>query len=281
MSIFANPSGDNPEGVQSYVKALLDLAGDADPIAELPHLPDRIESAIRGLDNAALHRREAEGKWSIAHVVQHLADSEVVYAFRFRTMLADEAPKISGYDQDRWANRLHYDGGDVAEALAQLRAMRRANVRLLASLTPEERQRGGMHSERGFETVERLMKLDVAHDIVHLRQIERIRKAVEGAASGGESPPVHCPILRHAVGLAMSTVVERRASAPRPSQPITYRTSSRIALPMAVAFAVLTFVGSSLCAALCSFLTGRSSGLFHIASIESLRACIKSPISRS
>lgn len=175
--MFANKFGD-AEGTKSYVRAMLELVGDRDPLALLPELPARVEELTRGVDEATLRRPEREGKWSMLHVVQHLADAEIVYAFRYRMMLAHDTPQLGGYDQDAFATRLRYDEVVLAEALELLRVTRRENLRVLRSLTEEERRRGAMHSERGLEDVDRLMHLHAAHDIVHTRQLERIRESL-------------------------------------------------------------------------------------------------------
>jgi hypothetical protein len=57
----------------------------------------------------------------------------------------------------------------------QIRALRRSNLRLLRSLSPEELRRSGVHAERGEESVEHLLRLYAGHDLVHRRQLERIR----------------------------------------------------------------------------------------------------------
>src|SRR3981081_1330955 len=51
----------------------------------------------------------APGKWSARRIVHHLADSEMTAAVRFRLLLAEDNPAIKGYDQDRFAGRLHYE----------------------------------------------------------------------------------------------------------------------------------------------------------------------------
>ena len=81
-----------------------------------------------------------------------------------------------GYDQDRWAGTLRYPEVPLAEARAQLRALRAANLRILRGLGPAEMQRVGMHSERGPESLAHLIKLMGAHDLVHRRQIDRVLK---------------------------------------------------------------------------------------------------------
>lgn len=182
-SIYANPAGLPADG---YTRALLDLVDGRDPLQLLPDGPASFRNAIAGLSDAQLRTPEREGKWSIAEVLKHVADAELVGSFRYRMILAHDTPQIAGYDQDLWSRNLHYAQVDVEEALEQFRMLRNVNVRLLSSLSDDERRRGGIHSERGFEDVNQLMALLAAHDIVHTRQIERIRKTI-GAESG--TPP--------------------------------------------------------------------------------------------
>jgi uncharacterized damage-inducible protein DinB len=134
--------------------------------------------AIKALTSAQLRTPEREGKWSIAEVVRHVADAELVASFRYRMIIAHDQPQIAGYDQDLWSRNLHYAESDVEESLEQFRVLRNVNVRLLSALNEEERARTGIHSERGVESVNQLMALLAAHDIVHTKQIERIRAAI-------------------------------------------------------------------------------------------------------
>jgi hypothetical protein len=93
-------------------------------------------------------------------------------------ILAHDKPDLTAYDQDLWATRLHYDRTTAEENLERFTALRRANIHLFAGATPEERQRVGLHGERGEESVDRLCRLVAGHDRAHLRQLARIRAAV-------------------------------------------------------------------------------------------------------
>ena len=178
MSVFSNPAGEAANATAQYVKALLDVAGDGDPLPRMTTAPDRVAEAIRGLSATQLQTPEREGKWCIAEVLGHLADTDLVAGFRFRMALAHDTPDIPGYDQDLWCKRLQYKDIPAEDSLAQLRILRDANMKMFARLPIESRQRVGIHSERGHETVEHMIRLIAGHDVVHLRQIERIRSVV-------------------------------------------------------------------------------------------------------
>lgn len=80
--------------------------------------------------------------------------------------------------QDAWADRLGYADADPAESLAEFTVLRRGNLRVLGRASESDLDRVGLHAERGEETVWHMTRLYAGHDLLHLRQIERIRGAV-------------------------------------------------------------------------------------------------------
>ena len=175
---FSNPAGNAAAAAAGYVRALLEVLGNRDPLEVLNELVPWVAERTHGIDDATLRQPEAPGKWSVTEVVQHLADSELVFGFRLRMILTEDRPPLQGYDQDRWAAELGYKDVPLDLALWQLRGLRTPHVRLSRALTPQQLERAGMHSERGAESVAHLLKLMAAHDLVHRRQIERILATV-------------------------------------------------------------------------------------------------------
>lgn len=178
MSVFTNPATASKRDAQSYIAAILDTLGDSDPIRVLGETPRAIQKAIGGLSRQELSTPEPPGKWSMRQVLAHLADSEIVYSFRLRMVLAQDRPHLAGYDQDLWADRLGYEEIDAAQSLRVFTALRQLNLGLLGRAFPADLKRVGLHEERGEESVEHLVRLYAGHDLVHLRQLERIRDAV-------------------------------------------------------------------------------------------------------
>ena len=174
MSIFTNNKSSAKEEAAQYTGALLGLVGEQDPMNVLRTSPDVAAEMIRGVDSTRLSKPEAPGKWSVRTVLAHLADSDVVWAWRLRMIIAEDTPEITGYDQDRWADNLHYADVDPEMAITTYRTLRRWNLRLLENASPEVLKRYGVHSERGHESVEHLIRMYAGHDLLHLRQIERI-----------------------------------------------------------------------------------------------------------
>jgi len=116
----------------------------------------------------------APGKWSPAEVIAHLADCELVFAFRLRQAVAEDAPTVQPFDQDKWAAK--YSGISAAEALAAFSAFRAWNLVLLKSVYPAAAGRTVTHPERGTMTFQTIVETMAGHDLNHLGQLQRISK---------------------------------------------------------------------------------------------------------
>lgn len=175
MSVFTNPAGGAKEGAEAYIAAILDLVAGQDPMAVLERTSGDIRDAVATLSGEEMRTPEADGKWSVVQVLQHLADSELVWGWRLRKVLAEDRPSLTGYDQDLWASRLRYDEVEPDAALAVFEALRRSHLALLRSAGAADLARCGIHVERGEESVAHMVRLYAGHDLVHRRQLRRIR----------------------------------------------------------------------------------------------------------
>jgi hypothetical protein len=162
-----------------YARGLLDRLGERDPLSVMEAAVADLRAAFDGLDDATIRLPEAPGKWSILDVVRHLADSEVAFGWRLRQVIAQDRPTITGFDQDAWGARLGAAYPDVQAAIQQIAVLREGHLRLLGSLPETDWERVGLHAERGPESIRLMAKLYAGHDMVHLKQIARIREALK------------------------------------------------------------------------------------------------------
>jgi hypothetical protein len=118
----------------------------------------------------------APGKWSAAEIACHLADCEVVFAFRLRQTLAEDGPTIQSFDQDKWAAT--YTGVPASQALDTFEALRSWNLLLIGAALPEAAERLVTHPERGTMTFLNLVETMAGHDLNHLGQLQRLAEAI-------------------------------------------------------------------------------------------------------
>ena len=139
--------------------------------------PKQIAAAVSGLPEKALRFKPAPDKWCILEILAHLADMEILYAYRMRQILADKKPVLAPIDQDDWARNL----GDMSESPAELIALyglnRHHNLQLLRRIKPEDLDKSAFHPElQDNVTLADYVGRMGTHGANHLEQIERLKK---------------------------------------------------------------------------------------------------------
>ena len=162
------------ETAQQYSQRILSNIEDKDPLKAQSVAAKKLERLVRGVPASRLRKRPAPDKWSVSEILAHLADAEIVVAWRIRSILGAPGTPIQAYDQDAWATAGNYTKRESRKSIEQFRAMRDANLAFYKSLRPEQWKQSGMHAERGEESIERVARMIAGHDINHILQIERI-----------------------------------------------------------------------------------------------------------
>jgi tRNA-binding EMAP/Myf-like protein len=180
------------ETFDQYTARMLALAGDDEPLAVLAETPARLGRLLAGRSAADLQGSPGPGKWSIAEIVAHLADAEIVLGYRARMILASTGAAIQAFNQDAFVRTQHAESSDACESLSLFASLRTSTLRFFRRLSEEELDRFGIHAERGKETLRHLRRLYAGHDRNHLAQIERL---LAGHEPAGFSPaPPKAPI---------------------------------------------------------------------------------------
>ncbi len=170
-----NPSERSPDPIvdpKGYQQHLLGLLGDDDPAEAQATTPARLRSLIDEA-NDRLRTAPEPGEWSAYGCIAHIADAELVMSARYRWVIAHDEPPLIGYDQDLWADRLHTGEEPVGSLLAVFEPLRAANLELWKRTPQADRQRVGIHAERGPESYDLAFRMIAGHDRFHVAQAER------------------------------------------------------------------------------------------------------------
>ncbi|HXZ32399.1 MAG TPA: DinB family protein [Terriglobales bacterium] len=146
-------------------------------IEEAEKSPKQIAAAVSGLPDKTLRYKPAPEKWCILEILAHLADMEILYAYRMRQMLADKDPVIAPIDQDAWAKNLGYLESSPAELVALYGLNRHATLNLLRRIKPGDLEKSAEHPElKRPVTLAEYVGMMSRHGPNHLAQIERRKK---------------------------------------------------------------------------------------------------------
>ena len=162
------------ETPQQYTQRLVSYTEDKEPMLLQRAAPKKLAALIKGKQKKRLTRRPAPGKWSIAEIMAHLADSEIVIGWRLRQILSTNGVPIQAYDQDRWASTFDYAHRDPRQSLESFRVVRESNLAILKAVPRPTWENYGVHQERGNESVGHFVRMVAGHDLNHLRQVEAI-----------------------------------------------------------------------------------------------------------
>jgi hypothetical protein len=165
-----------PETAAQYTQRMLNHSQGKDPLRLQQTAAKKFAALTRKLTKKQLTQRPAPGKWSIAEILAHLADAELVIGYRLRLILAANGTTIQAFDQDAWAETFNYGLRDPKISLETFRALRENNLRLLTSVPRGSWKNYGEHQERGKESVDHIVRMMAGHDLNHLQQVEKIAK---------------------------------------------------------------------------------------------------------
>jgi len=169
------------ETAPQYIQRILGHVDGQDAIKVQRATAAKLKKLTHGLTPKQLKSRPEPAKWSIAEIVAHLADVEIVAGWRMRSILGSSGTTIQPFDQDVWASVFQYSQRDVKQSVEVFRVLRENNLAMLKALPPESWDSYGMHLERGKETIAHLARMFAGHDTNHVLQVERIVTQLKSA----------------------------------------------------------------------------------------------------
>jgi hypothetical protein len=170
-----------PETAEQYIGRILGYVEGQDAIKVQRSTAAKLKKSIRGLSGKQLKWRPEPAKWSIAEIIAHLADAEIVASWRMRSVIGENGITIQPFDQDAWASAFEYRDRDARRSLEVFRVLRESNLQMLNEIPSETWENYGMHLERGKESIAHLTRMFAGHDTNHVLQIERIVKRLKSS----------------------------------------------------------------------------------------------------
>ena len=113
-----------------YVNAL----GDVNLIEELEI---SLHDFIRFVQNIPMDKfdyRYAEGKWDIKEIIQHVIDTERIFAYRALRISRNDQTPLPGFDENDYVNNTEAANRSIQDLLTELSAVRHSNLFLFNSM---------------------------------------------------------------------------------------------------------------------------------------------------
>src|SRR5262245_38628025 len=122
------------ETPQQYIERIITFVGTREPLEVLGKTARRIAELVGARSEADLRWSPAPERWPAAAIVAHLADAEIVAAYRVRQILASPGVEIQAFDQNKWAEAMRYADADAFASLSLFTALRTNWLRLVTGV---------------------------------------------------------------------------------------------------------------------------------------------------
>lgn len=154
-------------------------------IAELERTRDETLRCY-SLGASDLSRSYGPRKWTVKHILHHLADSEQVLYERIARTIAESRPHITVFQESSWAEKLEYESLPLEISRGIYDAVRRAHIHFARKFYASHGHLEFVHSEMGVRTLRQEFDKVADHNEHHLAQI---RAALPAASPDQSSPP--------------------------------------------------------------------------------------------
>ena len=121
---------------ESY-KHYIQLAPDLEITASLNKTHKDTIAFFENLPTGKLEFRYAEGKWTPKEVLQHLMDTERIFAYRALRIARQDSTPIPGFEQDDYVLPSKANDRTIQDLLEEYKSIRQASISLFKSFDEE------------------------------------------------------------------------------------------------------------------------------------------------
>ena len=92
--------------------------------------------------------RYAKGKWTIKEMLQHMIDTERIFAYRALCIARQETASLPGFDENRYADNSKANKRNWNDLVAEFKAVRQSTEILFASFDKKQLDSNGISNGR-------------------------------------------------------------------------------------------------------------------------------------
>lgn len=156
---------------EKYIQSYLDLVPSGNWIEEMKTVSDATLEIYESLSEEQGNYAYAEGKWSLKTLLQHLIDTEKVFAYRALRFSRKDQSVVSGFDEEAWADHSYADSRTLKSLIKEFKLTRKQSFIFFKTLPEDALQLSGTVNGNSIN-VETIGKLTVGHNIHHLNIIK-------------------------------------------------------------------------------------------------------------
>lgn len=156
----------DPSEYNSYYARYLEKAEVNDLVSSLKDGLRKTSAFFSSIPKEKLDFQYEKGKWSPKGILQHIIDTERVFAYRALHFARADNVVLPGFDQDEFASNANNDR-EISDLLSEYKAVRLASIAFVMSCDQVALQRRGVASDSPI-SVRAAFHIICGHEVHHM-----------------------------------------------------------------------------------------------------------------
>lgn len=154
-----------------YFKYYINLNTENEVITGLEKTLFSTEAFFKNIPSEKLNYQYAVGKWSIKDILQHLIDTERIFAYRALSFARFDETNLPGFDENKYADHVDTTEKSIESLLEEYKLQRLNTILLFKSFSSENLQNLGS-ANGNKNSVRALGFLIPGHETHHINIIK-------------------------------------------------------------------------------------------------------------
>jgi hypothetical protein len=163
------PKNEYPNYAQSYVDAAIKT--EKNILENLQYSLSLVFETLGDLSKNKYDYAYAKDKWTIKELVQHLIDSERIFAYRALRISRDDTQNLLGFDETDFMTNFNLNDASMINLLKEFSLVRKSNIAMFKGFSNQMLQKIGEASNQPI-SVRALGVLMSGHVIHHINVIK-------------------------------------------------------------------------------------------------------------
>jgi uncharacterized damage-inducible protein DinB len=121
-------------------------------IEELEISVHRFIKFVQNIPMDKFDYRYAEGKWTIKEIIQHVIDTERIFAYRALRFSRNDKTALPGFEENDYVDNTSANQRSLQDLLTEMAVVRQATLSLFKSFSDEQLPRMGTASNKQMST---------------------------------------------------------------------------------------------------------------------------------
>ena len=160
--------------IKEYAEYYFKYISVLEEITLLEELEISLHDFIHFVQNIPMDKfdyRYAEGKWTIKEIIQHVIDTERIFAYRALRISRNDKTPLPGFDENDYIDNTEANSRSIQALLTEFSAVRHATIYLFKSFSSNQLERMGIASNAGV-SVRAIGFIMIGHQKHHQKVFE-------------------------------------------------------------------------------------------------------------